>query len=292
MTESGTQRKEQGLGTAFDRARHGGWDVKSRYQQLVVVVLLVFWSMVAGSAPSVSNGRAILAANQVADEDVTTLFANIESGLDGYGRPTIFRLTIQPFAGIGPEDLLPPFTAYVEAGAFVYRNPSGDYTDLKAGDFVSVVSGDDYAIRNQLITGERPTLIVMLQSGSCWQSPDWTCEPQYLPYDILCEDAPCRKDIRNTLLFNQQKTVWRLMDVIYSLQYVTLGDSEPYTPVDPGGDGETIQMMVGVDVGTVQTSTGESYSAGDSFIVDSDQTVLESGSEGAELFLLRVAKWE
>lgn len=261
--------------------------MRFRCQQLVVMVFLVLWPVAVAAAPELTREVSVVAA----ESDVVTLFSDVESSLDEFGRPTVFRLAFQYFAGIGPEDLTPPFSAYVEAGSLVYRDSQGDYIDIDVGDIVDVEMGDDYAIRSQVLSGARPSVVIVAQPGSCGRFPEAACAPHYLPYDFLC-DKPCRPDITNTLLFNHQNTMLRLMDVTYTLQRVALSSGEEFTPVDPGGDGETIYLLMRVDVGTVQISTGESYTAGEAFVVESGQTLIVTGAEDAELFLLRVAKEE
>lgn len=261
--------------------------MKFRFQQLVVLAFLVLWPVAVAAAPTTTSERAVLAATDSAEDGAVPLLSDVAGMLDGYGRPTIFRLTFGSTAGVGPEDLPTPFIAYVESGSFVHRDPSGTYTDVEVGTFITTERGDDYAIRNPTLN--RATLLVVSLPGSCYLSADLACDLVFLPYDFLC-DTPCRPDITNTLLFNHQDTMLRYMHVLYTLQHTTVVSGEEYTPVDPGGDGQTIYLLGRVDVGAVQTSTGEIYAAGQQFTVSPGQTLVSTGSEDAELFLLRIAK--
>lgn len=260
------------------------------FNPLTVLIMLVLVTPAAygrlESAAGYSSTPTAEASRDGADLSAP-LLSDVAGMLDGYGRPTIFRLTFQPIAGVGPEDLPTPFIAYVESGSFVHRDSSGTYADVEVGTIITTERGDDYAIRNPTLS--RGTLLVVSLPGSCYLSADWACEPVFLPYDFLC-DTPCRPDITNTLLFNHQDTKLRYMPVLYTLQQTTLGFGETYTPVDLGGDGQTIYLLGRVDVGTVQTSTGEVYTAGQQFTVSPGQTLVSTGLEDAKLFVLRVAE--
>ena len=261
--------------------------MKFGFRQLMMLVILMWWPVEGAAAPATPSSRAVLSATDSTGDGAVTLLSNVAGMLDGFGRPTFFRLTFQSAAGVGPEDLPSPFIAYVESGSFVYRDPASTYTDVEVGAFITTSLGDDYAIRTPTL--KRGTLLVVSLPGSCYQAPDFACDLRFLPYDFLC-DTPCRPDITNTLLFNHQDLKLRYMNVSYTFQYTMMVSGEEYTPVDPGGDGETIYMLGRVDVGTVQSSTGEVYNAGQTFIVSPDQGLMSIGPEDAMLFVLRVAK--
>ncbi len=208
------------------------------------------------------------------------------SSLDEFGRPPFFRLSFERTAGVGPEDLPTPFTAYVESGTITYRNSLGETTELVAGTSVAVGSGDEYSLRNMDILN-RATLLVLPLPGSCLVYADYACMPHFLPYEQLCTDR-CRPDITNTLLFEHQDARNRLLFARFSATRLLIPAKKIVESLDSGGESELIRLYVRVEVGSIVTINGETYAAGDEFVALSDDAIVV-GESGAELIVLRVA---
>ncbi len=205
-------------------------------------------------------------------------------GFDEFGRPVVFRLTFEPTAGIGPEDLPTPFVAYVESGTFRYRASSGETSELAPGANVTVALGDDYSFRS-LESFDEATLLVLALPGSCRVYLDNACMPHFLPYDYLCS-VPCRPDVTNTPLFLDQDLRSRLWTVRFSVSRMVFPAKQPVESLDAGGASDLIRLYVRVEAGSIVTTNGDVYTAGDEFVAETDDVLLV-GESGVELIVLR-----
>jgi len=258
-----------------------------RHSKAPVLLMLVVMFVMSSLHPNTGLGA------QSEDETAITSYAEnviipeVTSSLDENGRPPFFRLTFQATAGIGPEDLPTPFTAYIESGAFTYRDSSGAWSELTPGTAIMVGTGEDFSVRNA-DRFARATLLVLALPGSCMKYVEASaCMPFFLPYDHLC-DNPCRPDVSNTLLYSDQDVRNRLLTARFTVTRMLVPAKQVVESLDLGGESDLIRLYVRVEAGSVVTINGDIYASGDEFVVEPDDVILV-GEMGADLMVLRLA---
>jgi len=224
---------------------------------------------------------------EIVKYEESLIIPEVTGNLDEFGRAPFFRLTFQPTAGIGPEDLPTPFSAYVESGSFTYRSASGTWSELNRGIGISVGSGEDFGLRNADRFDEA-TLLVLALPGSCLRFADVGCMPYFLPYDSLC-DGPCRPDVSNTLLFPSQDPKNRLLIGRVSVISMAIPAGTTIESLDMGGVSEVVRLNVRIESGSLVDDNGNAYGAGDEFTAQPGDRVL-IGDSGAKLIVLRFAE--
>ncbi len=254
--------------------------------------ILVFVAIIL--IASGSAGGTHVAAQDDAEEPILVyeelaLIPEVTSSTDEFGRAPFFRLTFEALAGIGPEDLSPPFVGYVESGVITFQHASRSIEELGVGSRVEIATADDFSLRNLQDFG-RATMLILAQPGSCRVYADNACMPLFLPYDFLC-DAPCRPDVTNTLLFERQFVMDRLWVLNMSVALLRMPANHIAESVDFGGEGSVKRLQVRVMTGSLVTNNGDAFTAGDEFDADADDVII-AGDEGTEILVLRISNPE
>lgn len=251
------------------------------FMRLCAVLIVTF---MPGRILAIQQGDV---AEPILSYEETVIVPELDGSTDEWGRAPFFRLTFQSTAGIGPEDLSPPFFGFVELGTFAWRDAYGNEVELTSGNSVEIGVGEDFSLRN-LQPFEEATLLVLALPGSCRMFSEHACTPPFLPYDFMC-DAPCRPDVTNTLIFKHQSVVDRLWALPMSVYELRLPAGHIAETIDPGGETGLMRLQVRVETGTLVTNNGDVYVAGDEFTADADD-ILIAGDSGATLIVLRIGE--